>query len=221
MDVNMPVLNGIEATKLYRFTTAGGCSVPIIGLTADATPTVAQACLEAGMNACLTKPVEPPRLIETIEGMVQSAPADPAATDADSVVEIASHPRFRPTAPEDPPLDAAMLADLKTLGGEDFVADLLHAFVVEGRELASELAQAASRQDLAGFRAKAHALSSSAANIGATKVRLLCAECRELSLSDLPKAGLHVAQRIADELERVRLAQTSGPDASGRSKNAS
>jgi two-component system, sensor histidine kinase RpfC len=67
MDVNMPVLNGIEATKLHRFAELGQRRVPIIGLTADASPATAERCREAGMDACLTKPVEPARLNEVVE----------------------------------------------------------------------------------------------------------------------------------------------------------
>ena len=67
MDVNMPVLNGIEATKLHRFASLGRRHVPIIGLTADASPATAERCREAGMDACLTKPVEPARLAEVVE----------------------------------------------------------------------------------------------------------------------------------------------------------
>ena len=67
MDVNMPVLNGIEATKLHRFAEPGHRRVRIIGLTADASPATAEKCREAGMDACLTKPLEPDRLNEVVE----------------------------------------------------------------------------------------------------------------------------------------------------------
>jgi two-component system sensor histidine kinase RpfC len=62
MDVNMPVMNGIEATKLYRFAALGRPHVPVVALTADATEEVARRCEEAGMDACITKPIEPNRL---------------------------------------------------------------------------------------------------------------------------------------------------------------
>src|SRR3712207_5026714 len=73
MDVNMPVLDGVEATKLHRFAALGRRRVPIIGLTADASPATAERCLEAGMDACLTKPVEPARLAEAVEAHARPA----------------------------------------------------------------------------------------------------------------------------------------------------
>ena len=75
MDVNMPVMNGIEATKLYRFASLGMPRIPIVALTADATAEASARCEEAGMDACVTKPIEPARLIEMIESLV----ADEAA----------------------------------------------------------------------------------------------------------------------------------------------
>ena len=67
MDVNMPVMNGIEATKLYRFASLGMPRIPIVALTADATAEASARCEEAGMDACVTKPIEPARLIEIID----------------------------------------------------------------------------------------------------------------------------------------------------------
>ena len=73
MDVNMPGLNGLEATKLYRFGVARDLEVPIIGLTADATPEMQEKCMAAGMAACAAKPIEAARLIELIEEVTASA----------------------------------------------------------------------------------------------------------------------------------------------------
>src|SRR5262249_39986419 len=67
MDVNMPVMNGIEATKLCRFAAIGQRRVPIVALTADATPEMEARCTEAGMDGCVTKPIEPAQLLEIIE----------------------------------------------------------------------------------------------------------------------------------------------------------
>ncbi|ADG10905.1 hybrid sensor histidine kinase/response regulator [Caulobacter segnis] len=57
MDVNMPVLGGLEATRRVR-SDLGLDEIPIIGLTADAMDHQRQACLDAGMNDVLTKPLE-------------------------------------------------------------------------------------------------------------------------------------------------------------------
>jgi two-component system sensor histidine kinase RpfC len=63
IDVNMPVLNGIEAARRYHAGPSASGHVPMIALTADATEATRHRCEEAGMMACMSKPVEPKRLI--------------------------------------------------------------------------------------------------------------------------------------------------------------
>ncbi|MEZ4436066.1 MAG: response regulator [bacterium] len=64
MDCQMPNVDGLEATRRLR---ARGCRRPIIALTAGALAEERAACVEAGMDAFLAKPVEAARLVETIE----------------------------------------------------------------------------------------------------------------------------------------------------------
>lgn len=69
MDVQMPELDGLEATRLVRRTQGGKnvADIPIIAMTAHAMQGDRDACLEAGMNDYMTKPVSPQRLIEMLE----------------------------------------------------------------------------------------------------------------------------------------------------------
>jgi two-component system sensor histidine kinase RpfC len=66
MDLRMPKLDGAEFARRYR-AEAPGRPLPIVALTANASEDVKQACLEAGMDAFLTKPVSPELLRQTIE----------------------------------------------------------------------------------------------------------------------------------------------------------
>jgi CheY-like chemotaxis protein len=63
MDLQMPVMGGIDATKEIR---KRGSSLPIIALTAVAFTEGRDMCLEAGMNDFLTRPIEPEKLKEKI-----------------------------------------------------------------------------------------------------------------------------------------------------------
>ncbi len=68
MDVRMPVLNGLETTKIIRAQETEGAllPIPIVALTAQATTDFEQQCKDAGMDAYLTKPISFDKLVETI-----------------------------------------------------------------------------------------------------------------------------------------------------------
>lgn len=72
MDMRMPVMDGITATKAIRASERPDAkTVPIIALTANAFDEDVQQTIQAGMNAHLSKPVEPDRLFETLGSLIR------------------------------------------------------------------------------------------------------------------------------------------------------
>ena len=82
MDVRMPEMDGLEATEAIRaLPRADAKRVPIIAMTANAFDEDVQRSLQAGMNAHLTKPVEPERLFQTMEALILRRETDHARTE--------------------------------------------------------------------------------------------------------------------------------------------
>ena len=72
MDMRMPEMDGLTATKAIRaLDRPDAKTIPIIALTANAFDEDVQRSLQAGMNAHLSKPVEPERLYETLAELIQ------------------------------------------------------------------------------------------------------------------------------------------------------
>ena len=74
MDVRMPDLDGPEATRRIRLLPGAAGRVPVIAVSADAMAETARDCLDAGMDAVLTKPIEHDALLAALSGLMQ----DPA-----------------------------------------------------------------------------------------------------------------------------------------------
>jgi CheY-like chemotaxis protein len=71
MDMSLPVMDGWEATRILK-AEEGTRSIPVVALTAHAMSTDREKALEAGCDAYETKPVELPRLLETMEKLLQA-----------------------------------------------------------------------------------------------------------------------------------------------------
>jgi two-component system sensor histidine kinase RpfC len=187
MDINMPVMTGIEAANLFRFTEPQGHRTPIIALTADATPEVVAETLAAGMDACLTKPVQPAVLLTTIEEHVASYPARVLAD-------------IIPGAPSGA-IDESLLLELEQLGGREFILKLVEEFFSDADCIIDELRSAAASGDSHRFRLEAHGLQSASANVGARMVHEICVSWRKITSADLARNGVEEVERLAQALE--------------------
>jgi CheY-like chemotaxis protein len=75
MDVNMPRMDGLEATRRIRRLPGAAGGVPIVAVTANAAPEEVEACLQAGMDAFVAKPIRAAELLEVLTSPLQAAPA--------------------------------------------------------------------------------------------------------------------------------------------------
>jgi two-component system sensor histidine kinase RpfC len=211
MDVNMPVMNGIEATKLYRFASLDQPRVPIVALTADATEEVARRCEEAGMDACITKPVEPRNLLEIIEMIAcdSSKNLQPTAKPSEVANYASAHSRNRTATPA--AVDLQTLKALEGLGGKQFVDELATQFVDDAADILESLGEIMASGDVQAFREQLHALRSAAANVGARGIYEMCLAWRRIEAEDLAGQGEVYLKGLRDEFELVSVALQKRP----------
>ncbi len=206
MDVNMPVLNGIEATKLYRFASLGDANpVPIVGLTADASEEARRRCREAGMTEFVTKPVKAARLIEVVETLTAGADEGGATVvefGAGAEVEDAI-PHLRLVSDEAPSVDPETLKGLLELGGDEFLKELVDQFLSDASDILRSIAGAVEAKDLQSFRDEVHALRSSSANIGARRIYEMCLGWRMVPADQFGREGADYVDALTSELRQV------------------
>lgn len=208
MDVNMPVMTGLEAAKLIRFGEIDGSRLPIIALTADATPEMTLRTAEAGMDICLTKPIQPILLLRHVEELANllasELPSLHLERDTHEVSSLSASSDL-PSGRE-PSLDDRILVGLQQLGGPEFLSSLVDEFTADAELLITELRRSAADVDAHQFRNDMHALQSASANIGAKAVHKLCLDWCKVTNAELAMDGIARVQLLADELERAQEA---------------
>jgi two-component system, sensor histidine kinase RpfC len=203
MDVNMPVMDGIDVVQNFRFGAIADERLPILGLTADASPKTRERCLAAGMDASITKPIEPAALLAAIDEVVtRIRPKSTGSSGgAEHVTQISSHPRFNEVSM--PSFDRKMINHLHELAGPEFVQEVIDNYLSEARESVEALRQAFQAADVEGFRFSAHALRSGAASLGVMRLFNLCRELETISASELREMGSTHLRRLSAELAVV------------------
>ena len=189
MDINMPVMNGLEATKLYRFAALGSAHVPIYALTADVTEETRRRCELSGMDGCLHKPIDQPELQEIFRRCASGHP--PGARS--HVPEAVQPPATTAITPLDldaiDVIDLEGLANLMQLGDIAFMRELIGQFLIGSTETLQSITDAVAREDVAAFQDVLHALRSSAANIGAKRIFALALDWRATTHEELARLG--------------------------------
>ncbi len=196
IDVNMPVIDGIELAGLYAFTSSNNRHTPLIGLTADGSKETQARCMRAGMKACLVKPVRLAELIAAAEDILAER-SPTLVTSRGSDLEFDKPSRVVPT------MDVQTLSDLRELGGMKFLHQLLSDFRNDGHALIELLGMTHAGRNVHDFRFHAHSLSSISANIGAKKLRTLCMQWSKISEDALHHDGDLLIADLRQEWEQV------------------
>ena len=201
LDLNMPEIDGIEAAKLYQVQSLGRRSVPLVALTADATPDAHRKSLEAGMVACLTKPITPSDLLSAVRlHSICDDAASPKLSGLGSSAPLGDAIEAPTT------LSQTVVTGLIELGGQEFFDSLVIDFLSDADSLVSDLNGSVMSNNLASFKSNAHALGSSGAHLGALALCALCRKAQQVTPADLEANGDQIVAQISIELSHLRNA---------------
>jgi PAS domain S-box-containing protein len=192
MDLQMPVMDGVEATEKLR-QNPKFATTPIIAMTASATSADREKCLVAGMNDHIPKPIEPLVLRNTL---LKWLPGGSSRTDSASARTGAA--ADFPEAVEG--LD--MTAGLRRVNGKrDLYMSLLQRFAADQKNAPAQIAQAIRDSQSSVAERLVHTLKSVSGTIGATEVQQAAENLEAALLEKLPAGS--VADRLAVLSDRV------------------
>jgi PAS domain S-box-containing protein len=162
MDVQMPLLDGLAATREIRKSEAGtGRHMPIIAMTANAMQGDRETCMEAGMDDYVAKPINPKDLADALSRWLPETPEGNAEPDQ-STVSVAPEPVAA--------YDRAAIVE--RMMGDEGLADVVIASSIEGLpELVESLQASVEAGDAASAERHAHTIKGLAANLYAAPLQ--------------------------------------------------
>jgi CheY-like chemotaxis protein/HPt (histidine-containing phosphotransfer) domain-containing protein len=169
MDVQMPVMDGLEATRRIRQERPPATQPYIVAMTANALAEEQAACRTAGMDDFVGKPIRVEFLVEALQrAAAQVNPAEqPISSLGQQLVETEMPPA------QNGAVDQAALARLQEMMGGDpaHLHELIDGFLEDAPHLVADLRRGLDTSNAATMRLAAHTLKSNAADFGAAQLR--------------------------------------------------
>ncbi len=204
MDVNMPRMNGLQATQQIQALLGPGAP-PIIGLTAAASAEDRARCLDAGMDDYLTKPLHVADLAHALErwadGQGVAANPDTSVQDSVSAGGPAGETREAPAADEPVLMDFDRLAQFREFDDDELTLtrEVISLFMADAAQRVEAIAQAIRVHDAEALSWASHALVGATGNVGAVAMQSV-----GIAFETQAKAGV-VPINASQELERLQV----------------
>jgi CheY-like chemotaxis protein len=175
MDVQMPEMDGLEATRSICREWPRERRPRIIATTANVMKEDREVCLVAGMDDYIGKPI---RVEELIRALSRSRPLGDAQGGETAKREETEERAMTEQEQVGAKLDPAALENLRGMadGDDSFLVELIDTFLEDAPQLLADIRRAAEGGDAAGLRLAAHSLKSNSADFGALALFNLCRE---------------------------------------------
>jgi two-component system sensor histidine kinase/response regulator len=208
MDMQMPVMDGLEATRRIRAieTREQRVRTPIVAVTANAHAGQMEICLEAGMDDYLTKPLDINRMRNMLDRYIDHAD-NHSAESAEPSTALA-----RADQPDITANDAPIFGRLRDIADDDdeFALELVAVFVDSGKLVIEEMRDAIAAGDLHALRRAAHKLKGASNNLHIAKLGELAEHIELDAKAGSERNFLADMHSIAREFERISTLLSDG-----------
>lgn len=193
MDMQMPVMDGYEATRSLR---SAGYSGTIIALTANAMASDRQKCFDSGCDDFATKPIQRPQLLRQLAARMTTRRATYSDVAQTKPISSASHSET---------LDRELA--LTRMGGDEHLLREIVSILLDNESIwLAELRQALERSDFVTAHRIAHTMKSAADNVGAVPARNAASQVEDLTKKMLLQESQLALQPLESHWSQLRLA---------------
>jgi two-component system, sensor histidine kinase and response regulator len=203
MDCQMPVMDGFEAARVIRRAEPADRHVPIIAMTANAMRGDREACLAAGMDDYLSKPVRPTELEQVLRRWLVHPPAE--SQEPAAAIALPHFAAIREKCGADT-LDEAQVADLFETAGAAVVNDLIEAFLTGAEARIAAMRSAIEHGDRNALASAAHNLTGSSGSYGASQLSAVAKQLETMARRANLEAASELLAQLEAEFERVKCA---------------
>ena len=211
MDMQMPEMDGLEATRRICQEWAPVARPRIIAMTANAMQGDKEECLNAGMDDYLSKPI---RIDDLVQALSKCQPKVGSRGEGEQGSRGAGEPGGRgdgiPPHPIVPSaIDAKVLQSFRNMVGEnadEILAEMIDCYLEDAPKQLGAIATAVSRANPTLLRQAAHTLKSSSATLGATTLSNFCKDLELAARNGNTEGGLDKVPQLEAEFERVKAA---------------
>ncbi|MFH0802676.1 MAG: response regulator [bacterium] len=199
MDVQMPEMDGLEATRRICARWPHGERPRLIAMTASAMTGDRQACLDAGMDDFVSKPISVEELVAALsrcqrrENAMPPAPRNPKTAFS----KIASEPAV---------LDSKAFDRIRATVGSEFLPKVIDMFLSDSPARMSDMQKAREQGDATLLARSAHTLKSNSAMLGGTTFSVLCSNLEALGKTGAVESTAELMAQAELEYKRLRAA---------------
>jgi signal transduction histidine kinase/CheY-like chemotaxis protein/HPt (histidine-containing phosphotransfer) domain-containing protein len=225
MDVQMPEMDGLAATRRICQEIPYSVRPRIIAMTANAMQGDREECLNAGMDDYVSKPIRLEELMQALRRCVggkreqgeqgeqgrQGEQGDKGTRgqgDKANLAQSSSASPASPASPAPPALDPEVLQSFQKMVGEaeELMAEMIDCYLEEAPKLMQAIAKAIACADAVALRQAAHTLKSNSATFGATNLAAVCQELEAIGLTGHTRGGTDKVPQLEAEFSRVKAA---------------
>jgi len=211
MDVQMPVMDGLEATRQIRSQPeAPNRAIPIIAMTARAMQGDRENCLAAGMSDYVSKPVTPLALTEALKKWLPKAPA--ASEPCPALPEVQGAAEEQAGGP--PVWDREDMLE-RMMGDEELAKSILAGYLEDIKQQIQNLKACLAAGDVHGLERQAHAINGATSIVGGLALHAVVFDVEKAARAGDPAAAGALMPDLEFQYERLRAVMEKDPLAGG------